>query len=555
MLSIIISFLIAMPPNPNIKGFVHPPKKPGRMDMGPGFISPPPDSMKALILLVDFSDNTATYPSDDFDSLIYGTNKNSMRDYYREVSYGKFTISRSSVVVGWLRAPHAYSYYADHDYGFGSYPSNVQGLVMDACTMADPLVNFADFDQNSDGVVDAIFIVHAGPGAEENPSDSTNIWSHQWQLSDNSNGCPGPYNSADGVTVDLYSMEPEVLQSASSRIYCGVFVHEFGHQLGLPDLYDRDYSTNGLGMFCLMAAGSWGGSGSNYDGSSPAHPCAWAKYQLGWVTPTALERAGVHKLENQPIANAETNPVAFRLLEDPGGPDWGEPGGRGGEYFLAENRTRTGFDKSLPGDGLLILHCDDSLTDNDNENHPLVGIMQGDGDARFLLPNWGDAADLWKDNAYGFGDTSRPNSFYYEKDGVRNPSGVWIYNIGTAGSVQTASLWVTPVLLGRVYAYPNPFRSDRLPAWGRKAIITYIPTDTSGLADPYPAFRVIIYNLAGEQVRIINQPADIDRYNRRAYWDLKNSKGDEVVSGMYIFVLETQGEKVERNKGRITVIR
>jgi len=550
MFTIIISLLIAMPPNPSIKGFVHPPKKPGRMDMGPGFIPPPPDSMKALILLVDFSDNPATYPAADFDSLIYGTGKGSMRDYYSEVSYGKFTISRSSRVIGWLRMPKTYDLYVDHDYGFGSYPNNVQGLVMDACTQADPQVNFADFDQNADGVVDAIFIVHAGPGAEENPSDSTNIWSHQWQLSDNSNGCPGPYNSADGVTVDLYSMEPELLQSASSMIYCGVFVHEFGHQLGLPDLYDRDYSTNGLGLFCLMAAGSWGGSGSTYDGSSPSHPCAWVKYQLGWTTPVAVERSGTNQIVNQSMPNAAVTSFSVRLLEDLGGPDWIETGSAG-EYFLVENRFRTGFDRSLPGDGLLILHCDDRETNNDNENHPLVGIMQADGDGRFLLPNWGTAADLWKSDSTGFGDGSTPNSRDYDK----NPTGALVYKISSSGSSMTASFWIAPVLFGRTAAYPNPFRIDRLPSWGRKVILQYYPTNTLGIADPTPEFKVSIFNLAGELVKVLQGSPDVISDFRSAYWDLKNGKGNEVVSGMYLYIMETTEAPIQRIVGRLTVIR
>ena len=521
--------------------------------MGPGFIPHPPDSMKALILLVDFSDNPATYPASDFDTLIYGTNKNSMRDYYTEVSYGKFTISRTSRVIGWLRMPKTYDLYVDHDYGFGSYPNNVQGLVMDACIQADPLVNFAEFDQNADGIVDAIFVVHAGPGAEENPDDSTNIWSHQWQLSDNSNGCPGPYNSADGVTVDLYSMEPEMLQSASSRIYCGVFVHEFGHQLGLPDLYDRDYSTNGLGLFCLMAAGSWGGFGSTYDGSSPSHLCAWAKYQLGWTTPIAVDRSGTNQIVNQSLPNAAITSFSVRLMEDLGGPDWVETGGSG-EYFLVENRFRTGFDKSLPGDGLLILHCDDTRTSsqqNDNESHPLVGIMQADGDGRFLLPDWGTAGDLWQSDSAGFYDGSTPNS----RDYAKNPTGVSVYDISSSGSSMTASFWIAPVLFGRTAAYPNPFRVDRLPSWGQKVVFTYYPTDTLGLLNPYPDFKVSIYNLAGERVQVLEGPGVIQKTLRSAYWDLKNGKGNEVVSGMYLYIMETKEGPIQRNVGRFTVIR
>jgi immune inhibitor A len=557
MFTLIISLLISMPPNPYAKTAIHAPKMPKLMDAGVGLIPKPTGEKKALIILADFNDNPSTYPPADFDSLIYGTSQASMRDYYTEVSYGAFTISRSSVVTSiWLRMPQNYSYYIGDSFGFypGNYPYSVQGLVRDACALADPMVNFADFDENADGVVDAIFFVHAGPGAEET-GDPGMIWSHQWQLSNTGTGCPGPYQSADGVTVDYYSMEPERLVNPPSRISCGVFVHEFGHQLNLPDLYDRDYSTNGLGAFCVMAAGSWGqATPSDPPGSSPSHFCAWAKYQLGWITPVALERTGINKLENQAVAAAETSPAAFRMLEDPGGADWVEAGGMG-EYFLIENRNRTGFDRSLPGEGLLILHCDDAISHNDNENHPLAGIMQGDGDGRFLLPDRGTAADLWKDRTYGFGDTSQPSSFYYTVSGTRNPSGVWVYDIGSSGPAQTASFWVTPVLLGQVYAYPNPFRTDKLPAWGQKAVITYVPSDTGGLTDPYPDFKVSIYNMAGERVRVIDQPRDVDRIGRRAYWDLKNNKGNEVVSGMYLFVLETLGAKVERNKGRITIIR
>lgn len=552
MFTIILSLLIFMPPNPYAKAAIHGPKKPRLMDAGSRIDPKPTGERKALILLVDFSDNAATYPAADFDSLVYGTNQASMRDYYSEVSHGVFTISRSSRVIGWLRMPHNYDYYIGDSFGFypGNYPYSVQGLVMDACALADPLVNFAEFDEDGDGMVDAIFFVHAGPGAEETGQYGM-IWSHKWQLSNTGTGCPGAYQSADGVTVDMYSMEPERLVDPASRITCGVFVHEFGHQLGLPDLYDRDYSTNGIGMFCLMAAGSWGrASTSDPPGSSPSHFCAWSKYQLGWVTPLAVERTGTSRREAQSVAAAATTPFAVRLMEDPGGPDWEESGGQG-EYFLAENRFRTGFDRSLPGDGLLILHCDDILGDNDNENHPLVGVMQADGDDSYLLPDWGTANDLWKDDSAGFGQGSIPPSWDYQK----NPTGATVYGISASGATMTASFWIAPVLFGRVAAYPNPFRVDRLPSWGRKVVITYYPSDTTELGGQYPMFKVSIYNLAGERVRVLDTTDEIDPLRRSAYWDLTNDKHDQVTSGMYLFVIETTGENVQRSKGRMTVIR
>ncbi len=542
-----------MPPNPFLREPIVPPRFPELMNKGIRYIPEAVGTKKVLVILIDFYDNIHQYPSILFDSLIYYDSCSSLRDYYTEASYGKFTISQQSQVVDWVRAPQGYDYYIGDSFGIypGNFPQNVQGIVWAACSLADPVVDFSQFDEDQDDTVDALFIVHAGPGAEET-GNINYVWSHQWQLSNTGSGCPGAYLTNDGVYVDHYSMEPERFETYTGRITVGVFAHEFGHILGLPDLYDTDYSTYGIGMFGIMAAGSWGrASAQELPGSSPVHFCAWSKYQLGWVQPIGIERIGISKMENQLIPAVADTGLIYRLLNDPDGPDWEWPGGSG-EYFLVENRYRTGFDKSLPGDGLLILHIDDTQTSNSNENHPLVGIMQADGETGFLLKDIGKAEDLWKNSTYGFGDTSRPASLDYNG----NPTGVWVYNIGPADSITTASFWVTPILLGKVYSFPNPYRADRTPSWGKKVIITYVPSDTAELAYSFPRFRVTIYNIAGERVRVLDtEPNEIDRLSRRAFWDLKNDKGEEVVSGMYLYVIETLGEKIERNKGRLTVIR
>lgn len=548
--------LFLMPPNPYTKAPIKPPKFPATMNKGVQRITPPSGERKALVILVDFNDNPATYQTSDFDSLIYGENQNSMRDYYTEASYGKFMVSKQSDIVGWFPAPEDYSYYVGDSFGFyNDYPNNVQRLVEQACSLADPSIDFSQYDQDGDNIVDAIFIVHSGPGAEEfdRPESYNHIWSHQWQLSNTGTGCPGPYQTDDGVKVDFYSMEPERLAANSSRITVGVFAHEFGHILGLPDLYNIKNSTPGIGLFCLMAAGSWGqASSSDLPGNSPSHFCAWAKYQFNWITPTPVQRTGIAKLENQQLPCAAQNPVGFRLLEDPGGPNWDWTGGTG-EYFLVENRFRSGFDKSLPGNGLLILHIDDSRTDNTNENHPLVGIMQADGDPDFLLSDLGSANDLWRADSSGFGDATTPSSRFYNE----TPSGVSVYNISAGDSVMTASFWIAPLLLGEIKACPNPFRADNIPSWGRKVIITYTPSDTVELGNQFPSFKVSIFNIAGELVRVLDSElnGEIDRYSRSAFWDLKNEKNQDVVSGMYLYVIETLGDKIERNKGRMTIIR
>jgi len=554
-MAMLLCTLFLMPPNPYTdRRPIVQPRFPLFMNAGQARIDKPIGEQRALVILIDFPDNGHTYASEEFDSLIYGEDKNSLRDYYSEVSYGRFTISKESECTRWLRAPQNYSYYIGDSFGLypGTFPRNVQGIVWAACSLADPDVDFAGFDEDADGTVDALFVVHAGPGAEETGNPDY-VWSHQWQLSSTGTGCPGPYTTDDGVVVDFYSMEPERFETETGRISVGVFAHEFGHILGLPDLYDRDGSTLGIGMFGLMAAGSWGRiHHDSLPGSSPTHLCAWSKYQLGFVSPVEVLRIGVTKLEHQAVVCAAHNAVAYRLLEDPQGPDWESTGGSG-EYFLVENRYQSAFDRSLPGNGLLILHCDDSRLHNDSETRPLVGIMQADGDEDFLLKDLGHAGDLWRNSAYGFGDTSKPASFDY--DG--NPTGAWVYAISAGDSVMFASFWVTPVLLGRVYSFPNPFRIDREPSWGRKVIISYVPSDTTQLRPYLPRFTVTIYNIAGEKIRVLDaEPAEIDRLGRRAFWDLKNDKGEEVVSGMYLYIIETLGNgHVERNKGRLTIVR
>lgn len=547
----LISTLWLMPPNPyrDVKMEFHIPKMPKMVDR-PARIAKVAGAKRALVILLDFSDNSYTYPKENFDSLVYGTTTKSMTNYYKENSYGKFWLDQTSQVTQWQRASQNYSYFVGDSFGiYSNYPNNSQGLVYEACRLIDGFVDFRQFDENSDGLVDNIFIVHAGPGAEET-GNTHHIWSHKWQLSDNSMGCPGPYQTQDGVRVDEYSTEPEKFYNPSAFITIGVFVHEFGHQIGLPDLYDTDYSSNGIGTFCLMAAGSWArASTSDLPGSSPVHICAWGKYQLGWVTPIGLGRYGVKEMKNAPVPAIASDSTCYRMLEDPFGPDWNQGGSGRGEYFMVENRYKTGYDKGLPGNGLLILHIDDSRTTNSEDRHPIVGIMQADGDESPTLSDRGTDADLWKNSSYGFGDTSRPSSYDY----YGSPSGVWIYNISNAESLMRADLWVAPVLLGKVYSYPNPYVRGKV---GHKLIITYVPSDTAEFINKYPPFKVVIYNLAGEKIRTLEDNIEVDRYSRRASWDLKNDAGDEVTSGLYFYLVEsTIDNKVERNKGRLTVIR
>ncbi len=522
---------------------------PGKVEK-PEKVSLPVDRARTLpVILVDFPDNTGRYSRADFVQLIFGEGTASMRDYFLEVSYGNLNLTGE--VVGWLRMDKPYAYYVGDSFGiYGQFPNNSQGLVTDAVRLADPLVDFSRYDSDGDGFVDGLLIVHAGPGAEET-GRTDDIWSHKWQLTDPVAGSPGAVRTADGVSVDVFSVQPE--RFADGRmITIGVFCHEFGHILGLPDLYDTDYSSSGLGFFCLMAAGGWGRQDESAPyGSSPIHPCAWCKYLLGWVVPDSVEEGVVDSIYARLPAVALA-PVCYRILKNPFGVDWSYSSPGQGEYFLVENRQRSGFDRGLPGSGLLILHIDESRSNNDDERRPLVGILRADRSPSYALDrnDRGRDAHLWKESDTGVRNWTVPSTAFY--DGV--PSGVVIEKISVAGEVMSAILKIAPLFLGRVFSFPNP----AIPATGtERVILVYTPTDSVRLAGQYPKFRVKIYNLAGEPVRVLAQePEEINRERRAAFWDMKNSAGRAVPSGLYFYVIQIDDEGIkEENVGRLTVVR
>jgi immune inhibitor A len=375
------------------------------------------DTLHCLIILVDFEDmdhesGLHTEP-EDFVTRLFAQDEwepGSMTDYYWETSYEQaFLVGE---VTQWYRMPELYSYYVDGQRGFGSYPHNAQRLTEDAVLAADPDVDFSIYDNSGDGQVDALFVVHAGPGYEDT-GNLNYIHSHAWVTS--------YYMDVDGVYVRRYSMEPEETGSGQ-LINIGVFCHEYGHVLGLPDLYDYDYDSNGVGMWSVMAGGSWGGGGA-----TPVHFDAWCKYALGWVNPTVV----YDPLENESIDAVEFSPDVYQLFS---------LGIYGPEFFMVENRRQQAFDVSLPGEGLLIYHVDENVPNNNNQNHYKVAVEQADGEYDLEYNRGADAGDPWpglSDNRT-FDDFSEPDAWYYY-DG---PSEIAVADISDSDSIMFADLSV-----------------------------------------------------------------------------------------------------------------
>jgi len=393
-------------------------------------------TFRTLAILVKFSDKNSQVGATSFDSLLFGSATGTMPDYYDKASYGILdivTVNLPSTLgtLGWLTMPRNYTYYVGSGYGFeGAFPNNAQKLAADAARAADPLVNFANYDNNNDGRVDTIFVVHAGRGAEFTGS-KTDIWSHSWVTN------PADRPTLDGKQIYSYTTEPEYWQSPGDMTV-GVFAHELGHVLGLPDLYDTDSSSRGIGRWSLMASGSWNGQ-SNL-GGSPAFPDAWSRIALGWVVPTAVNS---HTF-GQSIPAVATSPSILKLKPTSGNTN---------EYFLVENRQKTLYDTYLPIAGLLVWHIDENRNNNDAEclnlnnwncqnQHFKVALEQADGllNLEYKI-NSGDLGDVFpgSGNRRSFTFSTSPNNSSYFSSS--NPARE-IFRISDSGPIMSADFYI-----------------------------------------------------------------------------------------------------------------
>ena len=385
-------------------------------------------TFKAIAILVKFSDKPSHVSPVSFDSLLYGINGHTLRNYYNEVSRGRLDIVTVNFpsTLGWMDVPQPYSYYVNGEKGFGNYPNNAQKLAEDAIAAANSVVDFSQYDNDGDGYVDGLFIIHAGPGYEFT-GNYDDIHSHAWSTS--------TPQLVDGVYASGYSMEPEYWQSPGDMT-CGVYAHEAGHAIfGLPDLYDYGYDSEGLGAWSLMAGGSWNGP----LGSSPAHPDAWSLYQMGFATCLNI--------------NSDTNAVIIPDVQDSARIFrlW-IMGIYDSQYFLVENRQKIGYDTYLPGDGLLIYHIDESQYGNNNQWYPghtstgnyKVALEQADGYWNLERnQNSGDVNDPYpgSSNNRTFDNLSLPNSKNY--NGRRTY--VSVSNISNSNKVMTADFKVNVI--------------------------------------------------------------------------------------------------------------
>ncbi|MDR0207189.1 MAG: M6 family metalloprotease domain-containing protein [Bacteroidales bacterium] len=304
---------------------------------------------KTLCAFVQFPDKEMKKTISQFEGLMNqlgytGNGTGSVRDFFRESSYGKFDLIIT--LCGIYTAPKTETYYAgDPGDGTANCPELARWLALQVA--AEPDINFADYDSNNNGKVDGFHFIFAGVGQETGTCNSC-IWSHM--------SIVYPAVTKNGKKIDTYSCSPE-LYSGSTITTVGVIAHEMSHAFGAPDFYDTNYQVGGqytgTGKWDLMADGSWNGSPG---GNCPAHHNMYTKVQFGWVTPYILTAPTT--IPQMPYSTE--SPAAFRINT-----------GNGNEHYLLENRQKIKFDYSVPGNGLIIYHVHNSVGSYGiNNTHP-----------------------------------------------------------------------------------------------------------------------------------------------------------------------------------------
>ncbi len=222
-----------------------------------------------------------------------GEHRGSMHDFYLQQSFGQYTVTGKA--YGWFTVNKPEAYYGDDNTGNDNMsPGNPRTLLADAVTVinAQNAINWEEYDTDHNCVIDHPLFIHAGvdqSGGGGAQGDDA-IWAHS--SSTNIKVASPAYCGAGGLRIRNYTIMPE-----DGGV--GVFAHEFGHDLGLPDEYDTIYSGRGdsIGYWSLMSTGSWIGKPAQ---TQPSDMSIWGRYSLGWMGPN-LGVTSVGALLNQPV--------------------------------------------------------------------------------------------------------------------------------------------------------------------------------------------------------------------------------------------------------------
>ncbi len=362
-------------------------------------------NIKGLCIVVDFSDEPGTLPISEFvnfcNQMNYTNfgNNGSLRKFYSDVSGG--LLDYQNVVYGYYTAPLTFAAYDAMPYAQGA-----QIILDSALKWIDGLgFNFSTLSINTNGTIRAINLMYTG----NPPNWSQGMWHHK--------GYFGGF-SADGVTSGDYNCSP-----AGSPLKLAVVAHENGHMIGKwPDTYKYTSTTgvDGIGAFDLMCS-----YGNSYN---PTPPNPLFKVNAGWMA--AVDVTGY----NGPNVDTANSLVCYKYknINDTN------------EFFLFENRTKTGRSTYIPDQGLTVWHIN-RLGDNQTFNHEVYLEHANNNN------NNHSAACYKQTFAPVFSSTTTPNSNFYNT----NPSGLKIWNIGPVGNILNYNIGNFPAGPSLFLSYVN----------------------------------------------------------------------------------------------------
>jgi M6 family metalloprotease-like protein len=383
--------------------------------MAPESILPAPPQRQTvgefigLCLLIDFPDAPGTISRNEVEAYCnqhgytgFGNN-GSVLDYFMDNSGGK--LHYTCIVAPYYTAKYNREYYTDESQPYGL---RAQELIREALNyLKSSGYNFSPLTADEGKYVYATNVFYAGDCTS---NWGQGLWPHSSRLDNDCHLMTGKIAADYQIT------------NIGRELTLGTFCHENGHMIcEFPDLYDykRDgvYS-HGVGSFCLMC------SGSLPEEKNPAQICAYLKYRAGWAD-TVTEMAS--NMDATIRAGANDFFILQKNLS---------------EYFIIENRTKSGRDQSLPGSGLAIWHIDE-LGSNENQSmtsssHYECSLAQADGESDLERGEAGNSYGEAKDLFYAggndhFGQATNPNSRWWNGQ----PSGLEVTNIGTSGRVMT----------------------------------------------------------------------------------------------------------------------
>lgn len=404
-----------------------------------------------LLILIEFEDTPMTQSIDYWGAKFFDTTPGakSIKNYYLANSHGKnfqfnrarFNVADQSILnptneisrIELKNGIAKVTFKGNHPgYSLTEDDNLIYPNVEKAYKALNQYIDYSSYTKHS-GYINRedLHIVNLISGWEMSTHDgaSQSTWGTSVEVS-----MQGMPLSAEPATGEIFSYTVQgelrsgtAINSSATPMGIGVATHELGHSLGLPDLYDYGYDSEGVGSYSLMAEGSWGAAAGEVPGTTPVMLDPWCALKLGFVNPTSYNQA--MSASTTVHAYSQSSPSSYTVLklENPKDPR---------QYFLVENRQREGYDSGLYNklgscnSGILIYHVDESIDGDlveDNKYHKVVDVEEADGsNALDRIVYSGYSNHFFASNTHPiFSGATTPNSNFYQPTTLPHPEYIY----------------------------------------------------------------------------------------------------------------------------------